>query len=154
MSAGHSVAPKDPDKRARRNKDPIPHTVLQFVPGQQPELPVCDVEWHPQTRQWWDVWGRSQIATTFTEADWSFLLDTARVHTMFWNGSLRAAGELRQRVAKFGSSPEDRARLRIFFATADRQDSDRPGTDTPPQPAQGFGDLKFTTTGDVIPISR
>jgi hypothetical protein len=146
------IAPKDPSKRARRNADPIPHTVLKFVPGRQPELPD-EMEWHPQTRRWWDVWYEAEIAKTFTAADWQFLLDTARVHHAVWSGSLAYAGELRQRVARFGSTPEDRARLRIFFADADKKDGGRT-TGESPQPSQGFGDLKFTTTGDVVPITR
>ena len=36
------------------------------------------------------------------------------------------AAELRLRVAKFGATPEDRARLRIQFAQADEADSKRP----------------------------
>ena len=38
-------------------------------------------------------------------------------------------------------------KLQIFFASADRGDSDRE-----PSPAQGFGNLRFTGTGDVVPI--
>lgn len=145
-------APRDPSRRARRNADPIPQTVLKFVPGAQPILPaIPEYEWHEQTLVWWEMWGQSEIAKTFTAADWQFLLDTARLHTAFWNGVLGTAAELRQRVAKFGATPEDRARLRIFFASADKGDAER-GTSTPAQSAQGFGNLKFTSTGDVVPM--
>ena len=143
-------APKDPSKRARKNVDPIPQTILKFVPGDQPLLPD-GVDWHDVTRQWWQMWGESEIAKTFTAADWFFLLDTAKIHNSMWNGNFYAAGELRQRVAKFGATPEDRARLRIFFANADKNDADRT-SQTEPKPAQGFGNLRFTSTGDVVPM--
>jgi hypothetical protein len=148
--AGRGPAPKDPSRRARANHDPIPQTILKFVPGEQPFLPA-DHDWHDQTVVWWRMWGESEIAKTFTAADWQFLLDTARLHTAFWNGALGAAPELRQRVAKFGATPEDRARLRIFFASADRGDADRT-SETAPAPSQGFGNLRFTSTGDVVPL--
>lgn len=148
--AGRGPAPKDPSRRARANRDPIPQTILKFVPGEQPSLPT-DFEWHAQTSVWWQMWGDSEIAKTFTAADWQFLLDTARLHTAFWNGILGTAAELRQRVAKFGATPEDRARLRIFFASADRGDADRT-SEIGPSPSQGFGDLRFNSTGDVVPM--
>ena len=56
-------------------------------------------------------------AQTYTDADWSFLLDTAVLHADFWLGDRKVAAELRLRVAKFGVTPEDRARLRISIGT-------------------------------------
>jgi hypothetical protein len=128
-------APKDPSTRARRNADPIPGTVLAFIPGVQPELPrrfeTADVDgapirreidWPERTVEWWGMWGDSAIAEKFTASDWEFLLDTAAIHAAFWDGDLKQAPELRQRVAKFGATPEDRARLRISYAAADEAD--------------------------------
>lgn len=48
-----------------------------------------------------------------TGTDWDFLLDTALLHAELWSGNRSVAAELRLRVAKFGATPEDRARLRI-----------------------------------------
>lgn len=143
--AGRGPAPKDPSRRARANADPVPHTILKFVPGEQPFLPA-DVDWHPVTIQWWKMWADSELSATFTTADWFFLLDTAKVHHALWNGYLPAAGELRQRVAKFGATPEDRARLRIFFASADKGDAERPTVSQP----SGFGGLQFTADGGTV----
>lgn len=92
--------------------------VVQVDPTPQPTLPE-GVDWHERTRMWWDKWGRSALAATFTDDDWSELLDTALLHTAFWNGDTKVAGELRLRAAKFGATPEDRARLRIQIVTAD-----------------------------------
>jgi hypothetical protein len=62
---------------------------------------------------WWRTWRESPQAQTFTDTDWSFLLDTAVMHAEFWLGNRALAAELRLRVAKFGATPEDRARLRL-----------------------------------------
>lgn len=123
--AGRGRAPKPPERRAGRNKDPIPQVVLEFRKGEQPELPD-DREWHPRTRDWWQMWGRQSQAETFTATDWDFLMDTALLHDAFWSkGQWKLAGELRLRVAKMGATPEDRARLRMVFADADEKDEKR-----------------------------
>ncbi|EME14798.1 hypothetical protein G419_25267 [Rhodococcus triatomae BKS 15-14] len=68
---------------------------------------------------WWSMWAESPLAVEFTANDWSELLDTAVLHAALWSGDHKVAAELRLRVAKFGATPEDRARLRITFAAAD-----------------------------------
>ena len=60
----------------------------------------------------------------FTELDWSYLLDTALLHARFWQGKVDLASELRLREAKYGFTPEDRARLRIQFAQATEAEVD------------------------------
>lgn len=111
--AGRGPAPKDPAQRRRRNADPVPTTVLSDdgrVRG--PELP-SGYDWPAQTRRWWETWRASPQAQTLTDTDWDFLLDTALLHAELWSGNGQVASELRLRVAKFGATPEDRARLRM-----------------------------------------
>ena len=117
--AGRGPAPKDPAKRVRRNADPAPTTTVS--PDDElrgPNLPI-DVlpnheQWHPRTREWWRTWRQSPQAQTFTATDWDFLLDTALMHHTMWSaGRWEFASELRLRAAKFGATPEDRARLRM-----------------------------------------
>lgn len=123
--AGRGPAPKPAGRRARTNKDPVPSVVLEFRRAEAPELP-SDVDWHPRTLAWWQMWQRSAQAETFTESDWSFLLDTALMHHAMWSkGQWTLAAEVRLRVAKFGATPEDRARLRMVFADADEKDEKR-----------------------------
>lgn len=114
--AGRGPAPKDASERRRRNADPIP-TVVVSVPGDPcgPALPA-EIDWPDATLSWWETWRKSPQASTFTETDWSFLLDTALLHMAFWDGDTKVAAELRLRAAKFGATPEDRARLRIEVA--------------------------------------
>ena len=51
------------------------------------------------------------------------------LHANLWgNGDTSVLPELRIRVAKFGATPEDRARLRMQFAEADEADGRRPNT--------------------------
>jgi hypothetical protein len=111
--AGRGPAPKDPAERRRRNADPVALTVVT-APDEPigPELPA-NIDWPDQTIDWWETWRTSAQAPTFTPTDWAFLLDTAVLHMAFWDGDRSAASELRLRVAKFGATPEDRARLRI-----------------------------------------
>jgi hypothetical protein len=118
--AGHGPPPKDPTKRVRRNADPMPSTALAgdgMVRG--PALPV-GFEWPDATRIWWDTWRRSPQSQVMGETDWAFLLDTAVLHARFWDGDTDVAGELRLRVAKFGATPEDRARLRMQIGEAEK----------------------------------
>lgn len=126
--AGKGIQPKDPSKRARRNADPIPMRILPRLLAEQPELPEFVVEtdqglepfrWPERTRDWWQMWADSPLAVDFTSTDWSELLDAALLHARVWSGELKWLPELRLRTAKFGATPEDRARLRITFAQAD-----------------------------------
>ncbi|MCL2089857.1 MAG: hypothetical protein FWH11_01300 [Micrococcales bacterium] len=125
--AGRGPSPKDPRRRARRNADTVATTVVEFVRADQPGLPD-DVPWPEQTRVWWQMWAESPLAEHFMSTDWSFMLDTALLHAAVWgSGDFTKLPELRIRVAKFGATPEDRARLRIQFADADEKDKARPG---------------------------
>lgn len=145
--SGRGSAPKSAATRARRNADPVALRVLHAVPVGQPELPTVHVEadgelvefvWPPRTRDWWQMWADSPLSAEFTSTDWSELLDTAMLHARFWRGDHKVAPELRLRVAKFGATPEDRARLRISFAQADQADERRA---TPKRSAR-YRDLK------------
>ncbi|MGP9727898.1 phage terminase small subunit [Glutamicibacter sp. AOP3-A1-12] len=106
--------------------------IITAEPVEQPGLPDFDVQieidgemtyqsfdWPARTREWWQMWADSPLADEFTSTDWSELMDTALLHAKFWSGDTKLAGELRLRVAKFGATPEDRARLKIQFAAAD-----------------------------------
>jgi hypothetical protein len=110
--AGKGPAPKDAEQRRRRNADSVPtQVVTQDGVLRGPDLPA-GYPWHSQTFRWWDTWRKSAQAVTFTDTDWDFLIDTALLHSSYWNGD-NVGAELRLRVAKFGATPEDRMRLRL-----------------------------------------
>lgn len=118
--AGRGPAPsKDRSQRVRPGKD-VPATTV--ITGDDelrgPDLPTDALpepeQWHPRTMAWWDTWRRSAQAQAFTATDWDFLIDTALMHHTMWSkGRWEFASELRLRAAKFGATPEDRARLRM-----------------------------------------
>jgi hypothetical protein len=108
--------------------------VGELVP--QPPLPVLYVPgkngkrvrfaWPAATKRWWANWGAEPMAKRFRTTDWDFLLDTALIHARVWgSGDLSMMNELRLRVGKMGGTAEDRARLRITYASAD-DDADEP----------------------------
>lgn len=129
--AGIGPAPKEPSKRARRNKDAVPMKAIMVVPAAKPELPQFSISvsndgmvstqeftWPESTVIWWQMLDAHPLAGEFTGLDWSYLLDTARLHAAFWMGRIDLASELRLREAKYGFTPEDRSRLRWQFASA------------------------------------
>lgn len=142
---GTGPAPKHPSRRARTNKDPVAPRTLRLVRVPQPALPSLGVDkngdeypWHPRTLDWWETWAQSELSNDFTASDWSFLIDTALMHHAMWSkGQWTLAAEVRLRVAKYGATPEDRARLRITFEGADeaedkgRQRRERQGAKQP-----------------------
>lgn len=146
--AGRGPAPKDPAKRRRRNAAD-PETLI--TPDDElrgPELPegVLGVDdetgevlpWHPMTQLWWDAWRTSAQAQTFVSTDWLFLIDTALMHHTMWaKGRWEFASEVRLRAAKFGATPEDRARLKLKV--------DDP-TNVPQRPVQTAGNVTDITS--------
>ncbi|SEE20304.1 hypothetical protein SAMN04489740_0873 [Arthrobacter alpinus] len=126
--AGHGPAPTGRAVRGGNGG----MRIIAADPMDQPELPEFDVrmdvdgevtyqsfDWPAITRTWWSMWANSPLSAEFTSTDWSELMDTALLHAKYWGGDTKLAGELRLRVAKFGATPEDRARLKIQFAAAD-----------------------------------
>lgn len=135
--AGKGPAPKG--NAVRRNASVVPLRVIQVQAAEQPELPDFNVkinvkgeiyekqfDWPDQTRDWWRMWKESPLMADATQDDWSFLLDTALLHAAYWNGDLSVGGELRLRVAKYGPTPEDKARLRIATVRADKAEAEAP----------------------------
>lgn len=141
--AGVGPAPKDPEKRTRRNAT-VPQT--EVTPDDElrgPDLPGDALDedelWHPRTLAWWDTWRRSAQAQTFQPTDWDFLLDTALMHHTMWaKKRWEFAAELRLRAGKFGATPEDRARLRLKVTEPEKP---KPG-ERPAEPGGRYGHLR------------
>jgi hypothetical protein len=112
--AGKGPLPKPPGTKHGHHKPPT--LTLLHGDGLQRGPELDGDGWSERTVAWWESWRRSPQAQTFTDTDWDFLRDTALLHDMFWRGKSSVAGELRLRVAKFGATPEDRARLRLQIA--------------------------------------
>lgn len=150
--AGRGPQPKDSGTKRRRNKDPMGMRIIEIEPISQPALPTVYFHneegerkrfyWPTVTKAWWKMWKDSPLSEDFTETDWSELRDTALLHARFWMGETKVASEIRLRTAKFGATPEDRARLRIQFAVAENIEGSnergdvRQAAGTAPAPAQ------------------
>jgi hypothetical protein len=132
--AGRGSAPKETLSRARDQQRREAEITVVQADGQKhgPDLPD-GVDWPDQTLDWWETWRGCAQASTFTDTDWSFLLDTAVLHMAFWDGDHTTASELRLRSAKFGATPEDRARLKIAVGEPDKGPVKR---DRPPAAAR------------------
>lgn len=125
------ASPKDMGTRAGHSGKQVPFRVVGLPLAQQPPLPaffrlndgekIRRIAYPAETIEWWAVWGRSVLIDGFTEHDWQYLLEVATLHAQFILDFERAkmASELRQRMARFGVTPEDRAKLRIITVTAD-----------------------------------
>lgn len=122
-----TVFPKEDP--ARRNK----HSELTLDRRDDDTLIGPDlswtIDWNHKTREWWDTWRRSPIAPMLEETDWEELENTALLHHNIWSNKVSVAqmaaalAEIRQRVAKYGATYEDRLKLRIKFAdTALKED--------------------------------
>lgn len=122
-----TVVPKE--NPARRNK----HDSFVLERRTDDELIGPDLswtlDWHPETKKWWDEIRTSEMAFILEPSDWRFLQDTALMHHHIWNSKkmsiaqmTAAMAEIRQRVAKYGATLEDRLKLRIRFADAETKE--------------------------------
>jgi hypothetical protein len=144
---GRGPAPTDPARRARGNREPGPLTVVR-IERVEPlrDLPadlLADGEvWHPATLRWWRTWCDSPLAKNLLEVDWRELEVTALLHHDYMQGCRSMAPELRLRMAKWGATPEDRARLRIQVAMADECEASAGPTPPAVSARERYGDLR------------
>ncbi len=125
----NGLPPKDEDARVNRIPKRFDKTVIEqdetpVLRG--PELPnLPNIHWCKMTKEWWETWRTSPQAKLMGETDWMYMFECAVAHNEIFR--VRApkeralAGttligllaELRQRVAKFGATWEDRAKLQL-----------------------------------------
>jgi len=80
-----------------------------------PDLP--EEEWSPNTIQWWAAVATLPHTVLWSEADWIFAFDTARLKERFYDGDFTAAitMEMRRREDLMGTTMEARRKLRIRY---------------------------------------
>ncbi|GAA0406283.1 hypothetical protein GCM10010357_29070 [Streptomyces luteireticuli] len=66
-------------------------------------------------RRFWKTWASAPQTQHWLETDWAELEITTKLVDEFYSGNVRLAGEIRQRVGRWGATTEDRARLRMNF---------------------------------------
>ncbi len=75
------------------------------------------VKYLHDTREWYETWARSPMATKFTGVDWNRLRRMATLADTFYRRPTKdMAQELRLQEASFGGSPLDRLRAQIKIA--------------------------------------
>lgn len=129
--AGPGKIPKPAERRAGHSAAPGT-TVLPFEAAGRQEMPNDLLEdneaWHPATIRWWNRMADSSLSESWSAVDWSEFEACAVLHHEFMKKrTFTLASEIRIRMAKFGATPEDRARLRMAFADADEKDEKRSG---------------------------
>lgn len=131
--AGNGPPPKDPAKRARRNKDTMGMRVVEVEPTDQPSLeslfgelnPATGEPWKRATLMLWEQLGEFARVQLLQDAQWSLFARAMILDDAVISGELRHAAEARLQMAKFGIAPDDLARLRIQFAQADEVEEKR-----------------------------
>lgn len=119
------AAPKDPSQMANASRARAEKGKIRTVTDEPCEAPTFPefmpdgTEWPDHTLDWWDSWSTNPLTADYRMSDWLDLIDCAAIHGRMWQGDYKAAAELRLRMARHGATREDRARLRIVFATAD-----------------------------------
>ncbi|WP_446692663.1 phage terminase small subunit [Saccharothrix mutabilis] len=124
-----------PPKSTSRNRNPKTYdwTSVPNVPfaGSSPDLPGRGRQrWHAETRAWWEAVRRMPHCVLWTETDWRFALETARLVEEFWRGELNRAAELRLRSAKLGLTHEDRLKIRVRYVEPEDQAEDEAAVDS------------------------
>ncbi|MCZ1015602.1 hypothetical protein [Streptomyces noursei] len=66
-------------------------------------------------KRFWKTWASAPQTAAWGETDWAELEITTVLVDRFHQGDTKLAGEIRLRVAKWGATTEDRARLRMSF---------------------------------------
>ncbi|WP_156213126.1 hypothetical protein [Lentzea aerocolonigenes] len=114
-----AITGRPPSENPRnRNAKSYDWTTVENVPwtGTSPDLPSRGRQrWHVETRAWWEAVRRMPHCRLWTDTDWRFAIETARLVDDFWRGELNRAPELRLRSAKLGLTHEDRLKLRIRY---------------------------------------
>lgn len=133
--------PKDPEQRRRRNKPPAPaelpaegfqgaypalptswrqeYTVWERDPDTREKFPVHKsrrVRYLPATREWYDTFARSPMATMFAETDWIRLRELAPLKDRYNRGDHSVASELRHQEGLLGATVKDRKAMQVKIA--------------------------------------
>jgi hypothetical protein len=115
--------PKPKDNAIRRNK----HEHAQTLSGSTTEgraLPPGLGIKTAGAKRFWKTWATSPQAARWAETDWAELEITVKLVDAFYAGDTKLAGEIRQRVAKWGATVEDRARLRMSIEDEDQDQAE------------------------------
>lgn len=126
-----TVIPKDSGNAHRKPAWNTTHLPRRDGTLIGPELPDSK-EWSDQTKEWYDMWRRHELAPLLEETDWAHLQSTALLVELYWSGEVTGSAmvalsaEIRRCVASYGATVLDRLKLRIQFTEPEKEDSSIP----------------------------
>jgi hypothetical protein len=112
--------PKPKENAQRRNKHLHAQTLSSSTTEGRALPPGLGIK-SAGARRFWRTWATSPQAGAWAETDWAELEITVKLVDAFYQGDVKLAGEIRQRVAKWGATTEDRARLRMSLEDPEDQ---------------------------------
>lgn len=122
MPARRGPAPKP--NAVRRNTDhALGEHSLSLPSGEGRALPKALGVTTGGAKRFWRTWASAPQTEHWLETDWAELELTTRLVDAFYQGDVKLAGEIRQRVGKWGATTEDRARLRMNFDQQAREEA-------------------------------
>jgi hypothetical protein len=104
-------------RNALRDLDRLVMAGLAAIDAHRRPVPT---EWPDETRRWWAAVSAMPHCVLWTDTDWRYALDTARVAACFHSGDVRWASELRTREKVLGTTLDSRRDLRIRYVDPDR----------------------------------
>ncbi|MGW0087841.1 phage terminase small subunit [Streptomyces sp. NPDC003328] len=84
-------------------------------------------------KRFWKTWSTAPQTATWVDTDWAELEITTKLVDEFFKGDTKLAGEIRQRVAKWGATVEDRNRLRMKIEDSENDPDNEGPADGPPE---------------------
>jgi hypothetical protein len=103
----------------KRNRMPPTHEWTLIPDVAFEDAPPLGAVGGKATKRWWEVISRMPHCVLWTESDWQFAIDTARVHAKFIAGKPGTATELRNREKLLGVTMDSRRDLRIRYVPAE-----------------------------------
>ncbi|MER6382083.1 phage terminase small subunit [Streptomyces sp. NPDC001118] len=122
--------PKPKENAVRRNRHEHAQTLSSSTTEGRALPPGLGIK-TAGARRFWKTWATSPQAGKWAETDWAELEITVKLVDAFYQGDTKLAGEIRQRVAKWGATVEDRARLRMSIEDGDQGQADETASTGP-----------------------
>ena len=113
----------------RRNTHQFAQRLAADVSHAGRELPKSLGVTTTGARRFWRTWACSPQSAAWAETDWAELEITVKLVDAFYQGETRHAGEIRQRVSRWGATVEDRARLRMSIEDQPPAEAGTPAED-------------------------
>ncbi|MEV8022507.1 hypothetical protein AB0O76_40685 [Streptomyces sp. NPDC086554] len=127
MATRRGPAP-NPNSVRRNTTHALGEQKLSGTAGAGRELPKALGISTGAAKRFWKTWAKAPQTEGWLETDWAELELTTKLVDLFYQGDTKLAGEIRQRVGRWGATTEDRARLRMSFDKQVEAEAKKPET--------------------------